>query len=313
MIKLFNIPEYIIDTSNFFNKINDPIVEKFENDFSNFVGARYGCGFNSATNAIFLSMLGKNTKVTIPSIMPPVVLNSIINSGNKYTFCDNVTWVGDSYIFHKFDTYKIIDSAQKVERNQFKSEANPEDLMIFSFYPTKPVGGLDGGMIVSDDKDKIDWFKKAVLNGMKYSVNNWERKIEFPGWKMYLSSIQAYVASKNLLLLEKKYARLKEIRNFYNESLGYKNTSNHLYRLCVDNRDSFIEKMKNEKIICGVHYAPAHSHEVYLAHSLEDIYHLPKSELEGKTTVSIPYHEELTDCDVENIIKSCKRYADTRY
>ena len=70
--------------------------------------------------------------------------------------------------------------------------------MIFSFYPTKPVGGIDGGMIVSDDKDKIIYFKEAVFNGMSYETNNWERKIKFPGWKMYLNSFQAYVGASQL-------------------------------------------------------------------------------------------------------------------
>ena len=310
MINLFNIPDYIIDTAKFSNKVNDPIVEKFENDFSNFVGAKFACGFNSATNALFLSMLRKDINVTIPSIIPPVVLNSIINSGNKYSFNDNIEWVGDSYTFYEFDDYKIIDSAQKVERDQFKNEANSQDLMIFSFYPTKPVGGIDGGMIVSDDKDKIDWFKKAVMNGMSYRINNWERKIEFPGWKMYLSSTQAYVADKNLSLLESKQRRLREVREFYNLSLGYNNTSNHLYRISVRERDSFINKMRDEKIICGIHYSPAHNHLLYLSHSEKKSYHLPLSENVGKTTVSIPYHEKLTDDEVENIIKTCIRFTD---
>ena len=34
--------------------------------------------------------------------------------------------------------------------------------MIFSFYPTKPLGGSDGGMIVTDDYEKYKWFKEAV-------------------------------------------------------------------------------------------------------------------------------------------------------
>ena len=31
--------------------------------------------------------------------------------------------------------------------------------MFFSFYPTKPVGSSDGGIIVSNDKAKIDYLK----------------------------------------------------------------------------------------------------------------------------------------------------------
>ena len=40
------------------------------------------------------------------------------------------------------------------ERNQFTKECNPNDLMMFSHYPTKPLGGADGGVIVTDDYKK---------------------------------------------------------------------------------------------------------------------------------------------------------------
>ena len=121
---------------------------------------------------------------------------------------------------HDFGDYKIIDSAQKVERNQFIKEANPEDLMIFSFYPTKPVGSIDGGIIVSNDENKIGWFKEACTNGMSYKENNWERTIKFPGWKMYMNSFQAEIASRNLSRLDEKKQRLLGIRETYNEKTG---------------------------------------------------------------------------------------------
>jgi hypothetical protein len=100
-------------------------------------------------------MLNKNTIVNIPSMIPPVVCNAILTSGNKINFIDDINWIGDSYILHKFKDYKIIDSAQKVNQNQFIEEANDEDLMIFSFYPTKPIGSSDGGIIVSNDYNDI--------------------------------------------------------------------------------------------------------------------------------------------------------------
>lgn len=302
MINLFNINHYTIDTSEFDHVLNGSIVKKFEEEFAEYVGAKYSCGVNSATNAIFLSLLGKNEKVSIPSIIPPVVLNAILLSGNKIDFKDDIGWVGGSYVLHEFNDYKIIDSAQKVERNQFKSEANPEDIMIYSFYPTKPVGSIDGGMIVSNDKDKIDWFKKAVLNGTSSSNESWGRKIHFPGWKSYLSSSQAKIALENLKKLDIKQRRLSEIRAHYNESLGYSNTSSHLYRINSNSRDKFIASMKEKGIVCGIHYAAMHLNEVYNF----DSYILPLSEDASNKTVSIPFNEMLTDREVEYIIKCCK-------
>jgi hypothetical protein len=41
MISLFNIPDYIIDTSKFKSLLHDDIVTEFENNFASYVGAKY--------------------------------------------------------------------------------------------------------------------------------------------------------------------------------------------------------------------------------------------------------------------------------
>ena len=303
MINLFNIPNYNVDTSTFTHYLHGDIVNEFEHNFREYVGAKYSCTVNSATNAIFLALLNKNAHLKIPSMIPPVVCNAILTSGNKFDFEDNTKWVGDSYILHEFDDYKIIDSAQKVESNQFVKEANDGDLMIFSFYPTKPVGSSDGGIIVSNDHEKIRWFKEATMNGMSYAHNNWDRNIKFPGYKMYMNSIQCYIANENLKLLDAKKSRLKQIRNVYNKELGYNNTSDHLYRIIVDNNKNFIESIKTLDIVCGIHYDALHENEVYSPQLTDNC---PNSSKLSKQTVSIPFNEELTDNEISYIINKIK-------
>ena len=299
MINLFNINHYNINTSKFNHYLHGDIVDEFEENFKNYVGAKYACSINSATNAIFLSLLNKNISVNIPSMIPPVVLNAIVTGGNKINFVDDVDWVGNSYILHKFDDYKIVDSAQKVDKNQFENECNPEDLMIFSFYPTKPVGSSDGGMIVTNDYEKYKWFKEAVLNGMSYSENNWDRKIKFPGYKMYMNSIQCHIANENLKRLEYKKSVLSDIRDTYNKELGYNNTSDHLYRIEVTDNNKFIKEMKSKDIVCGKHYESMHMCNVY---SSDKSYDCILSERISKRTVSLPFHEELTELDIDKVI-----------
>jgi len=310
VIPLFNINDYIVDTSKFTHKLHGDVVTNFESNFAKYVGAKYACSVSSATNAIFLSLLGKNQEISIPSMIPPVVLNAIINSGNKIRFIDNVDWVGDSYTLHRFCNYKIIDSAQKVKKDQFSNEANDEDLMIFSFYPTKPVGSLDGGMIVSNDFEKIKYFKEASLNGMSYSRNNWDRNIKFPGWKMYMSSFQSFIAMKNLEKLDEKSSNLSRIRDFYNRELGYENTSDHLYRINVSNRDSFIEMLTKNNISTGIHYSGMHSNEIYrnIMENKQSEKFLNTSHHEN-TTVSIPFNEMLTEREICFIVESINKYG----
>ena len=305
MIQLFNINTHKIDTSEFSNLLHDDVVIKFERVIAQYVGAKYACSVNSATSAIFLSLLNKNVIVDLPSMIPPVVANAIITSGNKINFIDDVDWVGHSYILHQFDDYKVVDSAQKLEKNQFQKECNPQDLMIFSFYPTKPLGGSDGGMIVTDDYEKYRWFKEAVLNGMTYAENNWERGISFPGYKMYMNSIQAKVLMNNFVNFEKKMMVLGNLVNTYNRELGYKNSSKHLYRIEVLDNKKFLEKMNKAGIICGIHYPALHLNSIYNNGNSKGC---DKSKKVEHRTVSLPMNERLSFYELEYVIDKVKEY-----
>ena len=311
MIQLFNINSHNIDTSEFSNLLHDDCVEEFEKKIAQYVGAKYACSVNSATSAIFLIMKEKRTyvrepvKINIPSMIPPVVANAALTSGffHELNFVDDVDWVGDSYVLHQFKDFKVVDSAQKLQKGQFRKVCNPEDLLIFSFYPSKPLGGSDGGMIVTDDYEKYKWYKEAVLNGMSYAENNWDRGISFPGYKMYMSSIQARILLNNFKTFDKKMRVLKQLSDTYNKEFGYENTSQHLYRIEVLDNKKFINKMKQLGIVCGIHYPALHLNDVYNKNWKWDC---PKSEALQNRTVSLPMNEKLSFLELEYIIDKVK-------
>ena len=307
MIPLFNINNYTINTAKFDSLLNDSVVEEFEKEIASYVGAKYACSVHSATMAIFLCLLEQDEDVVeIPSIIPPVVPNAILCANHKVKYKDDIDWVGSSYILHKISDYKIIDSAQQLSEGQFRKQADDQDLMIFSFYPTKPVGSIDGGMIVSNDKEKIDRLKILSRYGMTTDKDSWKRKIILPGWKMYMNSIQAEVALKNFNKLQKKESSLEIIRKFYNDSFGLNNVSNHLYRVRVKNRSLFMSQMQDAGIQCGVHYSTVHNIECYKSDFQSC---LDKSIVESEQTVSIPFNEKLTDKQVEYVVGRVKEYA----
>lgn len=309
MIHFFKSKNHNIDTSKFKNLLHDTVIKDFEREMCSYVGAKYSCTVNSATSSIFLIFLNKNIEISIPSMIPPVVINSLITSGNTIKFYDDTEWVGDSYILHRFPDFKIVDSAQKVEKDQFKKECNPGDLMIFSHYPTKPVGSCDGGTIVSDDYEKIEKIRELSMNGMSFSENNWEREIKFPGYKMYMNSIQAEIALRNLKDLEENNRKIILIKDYYNSEFGISNKSNHLYRINVKDNSKFIDQMRKEEIICGVHYRPQHDNKIYLEYSKQPGNRSFKnSEKIGKTTVSLPFYPDLSEKEQDLIIKKVKKY-----
>tara|TARA_Y100000296_G_C5173776_1_gene258808 strand:+ start:1279 stop:2199 length:921 start_codon:yes stop_codon:yes gene_type:complete len=295
MVNLFHINHYQINTSKFSNLLHDHIVQEFEHKFAEYVGAKYACSANSASSLLFLALCKLNTTVRIPSTIPIVVPNVVINAGNKVEFYDDVDWVGKAYTLHN----NIIDSAQEVTKNQYRDIDNPDTIMIFSFYPTKPVGGCDGGMVVSNSEDTINWFKTMTLNGTSFSANNWDRKHVAAGYKMHATSIQAYIANENLKKLDKKNERLDEISAMYNQYLHYTNDSRHLYRIRVKDNKQFIKQMKQNGITCGIHYTHCHDKPFYGWTG-----ELPQSMSESTNTVSIPFHEQLSDTEVKHILNT---------
>ncbi|HRH57824.1 MAG TPA: DegT/DnrJ/EryC1/StrS family aminotransferase [Chitinophagales bacterium] len=306
MINLFHIPTYNIDTSKFSSLLHDKIVTEFEENFAEYVGAKYAVSLNSATNAIYLiNKIWHREIYQIPSMIPPVVCNAIITSGSKIEFIDETDWVGGFFPLSLIDPlskeknkFSIIDSAQSVVKNIYKKMIGNE-LMYFSFYPTKLISSCDGGMIVSNDKSKIDLIRQMTFNGMSQESNNWERKQSMIGYKMYMNSIQAYIANENLKRLDEKKEALSYIRDIYNAELGLDNDSNHLYRINVSDRDKFMQRAKEMGIVCGIHYECAHLNPIFGQTYLS----LPKSEAEAKKTVSIPFHENLSKEDIYKVIK----------
>mgnify|MGYP006081219429 CR=1 FL=1 len=304
MVELFHIPHVEVNTNNFDHILHDSIVNEVEQKIANYVGAKYAVGINSATNALFLSILNKNKTISLPTMIPPVVCNAIITSGNSISFNDNIEWVGDSYIFAEFEDYKIIDSAQKLEKDQFINECKNNDLMIFSFYPTKPLGGVDGSIIVSNDKVKIDKLRSLANNGMSQENNSWDRKQDQPGYKFYLPAINAAVINSNLDKYEDKLSKLKIVRDFYNRELCLNNTSNHLYRINVKNRDKLIKLFNENDISYGIHYHCQHQTSCFKEKIILD-----KSEKESKETISIPFHEKLSMDNLHHIVSLVKENA----
>jgi dTDP-4-amino-4,6-dideoxygalactose transaminase len=119
-ISLFHIPSYKINTGNFTNLLHDKVVQEFEEEFADYTGFKYAVGLNSATSAIqcifsdfYKKELGQtDTLINVPNLIPPVVVNALINSGNKVQLVDNHWWVGTWYILHRFSDCVVVDSAQ---------------------------------------------------------------------------------------------------------------------------------------------------------------------------------------------------------
>lgn len=167
---------------------NNPyqIVKTFEEEIATYSGAPYAVSVDSCTNALFLICTYlKVDKVTIPSKTYLSVPQSITHAGGEVVFDKRPKtnhWKG----MYQLKPYPIYDSAKRLTSNMYI----PKSYMALSFHIKKQLPIGKGGMILTDNKEAYEWFKKARYEGRSEKYYK-EDDITFLGWNMYMTPQQA--------------------------------------------------------------------------------------------------------------------------
>jgi dTDP-4-amino-4,6-dideoxygalactose transaminase len=291
-------------------------VKEFEERIAEYAGAKYAVAVDSCTSALFLSLKycaldnagHLPIPVRIPSMTVPLVASTVVHAGGRIHFEDECDWVGHSY---QLKPYPIIDSAHKVTPNQYTDLHDDKMLLCYSFYPTKPITSCEGGVILTNDEKAAEWLTKARFygrnSGETVAKNSWEYDIEFPGWKMNMTEIQAALCIEQIKRLPLLDINRQLVVSLYNYLLGLDNDSLYLYRINVLNRDKFINYMKDNGVECGVHFKPLHLMEAFKDCQRDE---LIKTEAMGKYTVSLPLYDSLNEKDTKFICKLVREWQE---
>jgi len=167
---------------------NNPykIVQMFEEEIALYTGAPYAVAVNSCTNALFLICKYLNVgEITIPSKTYLSVPQSIIHSGGNVIFDKREStnnWKG----IYQLKPYPIYDAAKRLTSEMYIQGG----YMGLSFHIKKNLGISKGGMILTDNLEAVEWFKKARYEG-RSEKNYKEDDITFLGWNMYMTPQQA--------------------------------------------------------------------------------------------------------------------------
>jgi len=162
------------------------IVQMFEEEMALYTGAPYAISVDSCTNALFLSCKYLEVKdVTIPSKTYLSVPMSIIQAGGEVIFDTRPEvnhWTG----MYQLAPYPIYDSAKRLTSNMYV----PGSFMCLSFHIKKKLGIGKGGMILTDDENAVEWFKRARYEGRSEKFYK-EDDITSLGWNMYMTPQEA--------------------------------------------------------------------------------------------------------------------------
>lgn len=191
----------------------------FEEEVAQYTGAPYAVAVDSCTDAIFLACKYNEVKeATIPKKTYLSVPQSIQHSGAKVSF-EDLEWSG----IYQLKPYPIYDAAKRFTSDMYIKNST----MCVSFHMKKllPIG--KGGMILTDDKKAVEWYKRARYEG-RSEKNYMEDNITFAGWNMYMTPEQA---ARGLTLMLNYPEVMPDL--IENEGNGYKDlTDFDLYKDC---------------------------------------------------------------------------------
>lgn len=298
-------------------------LNNLENNLCKFSGKLNAVGVKNATDAISLTLLEtyiKGNPVIIPNFgaYPTSVatLNIVDRSDLYYVDVDRtmtmdyktmpdikngivifVALFGNNGNLSKIREYcnnnnhtLIVDAAQSSGSGCEKYG----DYVIYSFYPTKPLGCFgDGGMILSD---------KNIENiRIRRFYGQHENKIKLDkGINSRMDEIQSSIVNIKLNYFDKLTEIKRQIANRYLKIInGIKWEENSLYHQFVImffNREIIIKKLNDKKIPYMIHY-PYHITDFYkmMANNNNVNYRI------NNYVLSIPCHPGLSELDIQKI------------
>lgn len=294
-----------------------PKTKEFEDMFAEYVGAKYAVFVDSGTAALSLALrVAKDYYkdfVSIPSLTFVSDAEVVYNAGlainfvdvDKDSFCVDKQWpnlLPVNFAGEKAKAWgKVIDSCHRIEKDDVKDS---DSLWCYSFYATKNISTVQGGMIALNDEEAYNWLIMARDHGMtkgtaqRYKGNNPTYDVLFPAYRVKGDDFRAVIGIEQL----KKLPWITEQRNRivarYNKNLGLNRVGNHLYFIAVKERDSFIKQMFEQGIQTSIHFLPIHNFTGYSSYSRAD---LPVTNYAGEHIVSLPMFPQMTDEEVDYV------------
>jgi dTDP-4-amino-4,6-dideoxygalactose transaminase len=181
------------------------------------------------------------------------------------------------------------------------------DLAVFSFFPTKNLGGFgDGGLVTAGQAALADKVRMLRFHGSKD-----KKSFELIGFNSRLDEVQAAILRVELEVIDVWNARRARVAAWYDEHLprevlrpAVPPESTHVYHLYVarsPKRDRIAAALKQRAIDCAAYYTtPLHLQPVFAdyGHKLGDF---PVTDTAAAQNIALPMHPNLSEAAVEEV------------
>lgn len=312
-----------------------PEVEKFEEEFAEFIGVDYAVAVSSGTSALFCACksMQSHTRehVSVPAFTFVSTATAPKFARYHVDFVDvdpltcNMDPTSESSVFvHLYGNplgirhhveesrgFVIEDCAQAIGSEvDGQKTGSFGDVGTFSFYATKNMtSGGEGGMITTNSR--------AVANRCRLLRSHGEPMKYYHlalGFNFRMTELQAAIGRVQLRRLPEFNAARQANADRYLENIDVRGIScpvgvvghtYHQFVLIVGDefsmtRNEFVSYLNSRGVGTGVHYPTIVPHQPVFARSRTEQY--PVSEMLSRSVVSIPVGPWLTSVDVKYII-----------
>jgi dTDP-4-amino-4,6-dideoxygalactose transaminase len=323
-------------------------VEKFEEEFSKYVGTRFGIGVNSGSDALYLAVkaLGISNGDEVITVSHTMIstVDAITRNGAKPVFVDveprtyvmKVSQIKNKIsnrtraiipvhlyghpvdmdplmeIADKHNLYVIEDACQ-AHGADYKSRkvGSIGDVGCFSFYPTKNLGAYgDGGMVVTNDKEVAENLRKSRNYGQSKRYYH-----DFIGVNSRLDEIQAAILRVKLQYLDGWNDKRRKIAKLYDKILENTEVTVPIEREYVKHayhlyviRHKKRDKLQQYLLKNGIQTLVHYPIPVHLQKAYPNSNGLPMTERVCKEVLSLPIYPFLKEEEIEATSRYIREY-----
>ena len=323
--------------------VQGPEVADFEQEFGKLVDGRACVAVNSGTSALHLSMLalgiGPGDEVVVPSFSFAATANAVAVTGATPVFADiepdsfcldpesvaavitpRTVAIMPVHLFghpaamdrllplaRKHGLAVVEDAAQAVGARLGDTPVGAfGETACFSFYPTKNMHSLEGGMIVTADPQIERKLRLLRNQGMLKQYEN-----EVVGLNNRMTDVAAVVGRVQLAKLDGWTRRRREIAARYDAELSKVRTPSvaesawhvyHQYTITIESeRDAFRERLAQLGVGSGVYYpSPIHQLAPFRSNAVD----LPVTQRAAAQVLALPVYPLLDDQQVDSVVEA---------
>jgi dTDP-4-amino-4,6-dideoxygalactose transaminase len=193
------------------------------------------------------------------------------------------------------------------------------DLQFFSFDPVKIITSIDGGCVVTADRDEVERLHRLRLLGvdkdttLRYQNKRaWDYDVVSEGYRYHLTNIMASVGVSQIKRVDEFIASRRAVCERYSEAFAglagvrvlrrsYGDVSPFIYSLRVpaERREALIEHLAARGVDAGIHFVPVHKH-TYFASARRSA--MPVTDRVVDEVITLPLHSLMAERSIERVI-----------